>query len=518
MFRLSTSAGVHPWRRGCVTAAFIALACLGPGTVAHATGLCSVLGRFAGARVLGFVKGLSAAAGIDPPHVVLARTALEQVFPQQCFVGRGQAIGETRAVLIEFCLRRVRDFDSETIARLAAEATRIGGSLDLPLRAMIAGIQSPVLAKVLQAAAEQRRGSDPLVTRTLTQYRHNAPPLGAVRSIEELHAVLASQGLQGVRSIAPHATASVATVYKLEMADGRLLALKLRHPGIKELIARDQRDFAAVLDALDASAKTRWLIGESIGFLEREAAGSEDERAMANARAAYASAGLEWAHVPELLHSVDGLQVMSWAGGRHLNLLPPKEQAPAATRLLQVFFAPWGHPGADGQSSVHCDLHPSNLLGESGADGSLQLHVLDHGLAVTFSKQERDHFIAFTRAMLKPRQRRAAEAAATALAPFVRVASPDGRSGEGAATDHAAAQLEALIQQALAAHAVDRLTALREAILAVGSAEGYLLDPRVAAIGRGIGVVGRAFRELGGSLVSQLTAPGTRTVLAPILR
>ncbi|MBK8479952.1 MAG: hypothetical protein IPL40_02075 [Proteobacteria bacterium] len=459
---------------------------------------------------------MAALTGTEPPHVLAARQVLDQVFPPRAFAGRGRAALETRDVVIEFCLRRVRAFDGDAIDRVAAEATR-GAGLDLPLRALVAGLQSPVLAKVLQAAAERRRGTDPLLRTLLRDYRHNAPALGRPHNLGELRALLAEHGVDSSAAVERHATASIATVYKITPAEGPPLALKLRHAEMARLIARDRADFAVAMHTLGSSAKTRWVIEQSIGFLEGEARGSEDQRAMQLAREAYAAAKLPWAKVPELFASWDGGQLMSWAPGVHLTDLPVARRSATASRLLQVFFAPWGHASASGDSSIHCDLHPSNLLGELSPGADLPIQVLDHGLAVTLSSQEREDFAQFSRAMFGLSLNDAARAAARALAPFVGGVAAEGTilRGEGTHCELASA-IEPILAATLRAHPLDRPSAIKEALMAIGSADALLLDPRVSAIGRGVSVALKAFQELGGNSLQVLLDGETRRVLAPL--
>lgn len=194
----------------------------------------------------------------------------------------------------------------------------------------------------------------------------------------------------------PIASASVAQVHKARLHDGRVIALKVRRPDLRETCAFDLHVMRTVARALERLPWTRaWSPLAAVEEFGRAVEQQLDFRIEAENNQRFrdnfaATPGISFPElVPEL--GSERLLAMTFVEGR--KILPnaaPKEVAARLARLglralLEMIFV---------HGFVHADLHPGNVLVTPGGG----LVLLDLGLVATLSPEHRHGFSNFFRA------------------------------------------------------------------------------------------------------------------------
>jgi len=185
----------------------------------------------------------------------------------------------------------------------------------------------------------------------------------------------------------PIASASLAQVHVAEDADGRVLAVKVQHAGLRESAAADMWTVEALVHAarlVFPAFDYQWLVDEIKYNLPREldfaheAANAERCRANLNGPRSTVAGRV---HIPHIDHSrtsqrvltmefIQGVPVTDPAGLRALGVSPG-----ALSRLISETFNEMVFRHGD----VHADPHTANLLVRK-QNGRMQLVLLDHGL------------------------------------------------------------------------------------------------------------------------------------------
>ncbi|GAB4820114.1 hypothetical protein N2152v2_007160 [Parachlorella kessleri] len=187
----------------------------------------------------------------------------------------------------------------------------------------------------------------------------------------------------------PLASASLAQVHEARDWDGKRLAVKVQHRGLRENSAVDLAtiDFLVkVLRLLAPDFDYRWLVAETRENLPKELdflhEASNSERCRANLDAPQSGVRGRVA-VPAVDHArtshrvitmefIEGVKVTDLEGLKRL-----RAPASAVSKLVSETFNEmvfkWGY--------VHCDPHDGNLfVRQAPKDGGWQLVLLDHGL------------------------------------------------------------------------------------------------------------------------------------------
>lgn len=207
--------------------------------------------------------------------------------------------------------------------------------------------------------------------------------------------------------LTPVAAGSVACVHRATDLDGRLVALKIRRPGIDQLMARDLRlirrgaTLAARLPAFAGLPVT-----EIVGHLCDAVAGQVDFRAEADAlhRLRHNLSGVARVWVPavrpELCRdTVIAMEFIEDLDGSIGSVAPVMRRKFAESALISIYQMLF----VDG--FVHCDLHPGNLNFTPRG----QVVVLDAGFSVQLSDRLRRLFAEFFLNMAVGRGWRCAE-------------------------------------------------------------------------------------------------------------
>ena len=184
----------------------------------------------------------------------------------------------------------------------------------------------------------------------------------------------------------PLASASLAQVHVAYGKDGRKLAIKVQHRGLRETSIGDVWNLVTVVRLAE-----RWFPGFSYGWLADEIAphlpkeldfvneGKNAERAAHNLK----RTGLACV-VPKIRweHTTARVLCMEFEEGFKANCLEKLDTAGLKRRdvahLISSVFASQVFSLEDG--FVHCDPHPANVLVRKGSNGKPELVLVDHGL------------------------------------------------------------------------------------------------------------------------------------------
>ncbi len=251
----------------------------------------------------------------------------------------------------------------------------------------------PAAIKLGQALATRPDLVGELAARNLLSLQDDLPPVSFALIKREIEASFAKPLESMYVSIdeAPVGAASIAQVHKAVTTDGRLVAIKVMRPGIREKLARDIDTYewaAAHLEALGGEASRlrprlvianfkRWTAREL--DLRREAASSSElSEAMAGFEG-YRVPGIDWDRTNGRVMTID------WIDGTKISDLAALDAAgidrPAlAQRLVLAFLTQ-----AISSGFFHADMHQGNLFVEP--DGTIA--VIDFGIMGRIDRRAR---------------------------------------------------------------------------------------------------------------------------------
>lgn len=286
------------------------------------------------------------------------------------------------AILATAGVHLLRTMPAALVLRIVAGRAR---SRRFRYRGLVRGLQAlgPTFVKFGQISSTRRDALPADLCDAMGQLHDAVTPMSWRRAEPALRAAQQRQPLLvGARvDRTPVASGSIACVYRAELADGRLVALKLKRPGID---ARMQADLALVRFLVRIGERLPKLRGmpmaDLVGYLSRAILGQLDfARERENlARLRASLAGMPRVRVPELHPdaSAESCLVFEYLPGLDRNTaqeLPDEVRAALGALLLgavhKMFFV---------EGLVHCDLHPGNVYLTRDA----QLVVLDAGYCV----------------------------------------------------------------------------------------------------------------------------------------
>ncbi|MEU9250877.1 AarF/ABC1/UbiB kinase family protein [Streptomyces sp. NPDC048270] len=215
----------------------------------------------------------------------------------------------------------------------------------------------------------------------LTKLQEAAPPL----PVATVHQVLADRLGADWRDLfeefedKPAAAASIGQVHRAVWHDGRQVAVKVQYPGAGEALLSDLKQlgrFAGLLGPLIPGMEIKPLIKELRDRVSEEL----DYELEAEAQRTHADAFVDDPDVvvPDVVHQGDQVLVTEWLEGTPLSEViadGTQEERDRAGQLLARFL--FSGPARTGL--LHADPHPGNFRLISGADGRMQLGVLDFG-------------------------------------------------------------------------------------------------------------------------------------------
>ncbi|KAF8067287.1 ABC1 [Scenedesmus sp. PABB004] len=207
---------------------------------------------------------------------------------------------------------------------------------------------------------------------------------------------------------APPRPAPPPQVHVAHTHDGRKLAVKVQHAGLRESCAAD----VATIEALVSAARLafpdfnyQWLVDEVRTNLPLELdfrhEASNAARCAANLASPRSTVGGR-VHVPEVLPGlsaarvlsmeyIDGVQVTDRGGLSRLGVSPRALASLVSQTFAEMIFI---------HGDVHCDPHAANMLVRRGPGGGVQLVLLDHGLYRQIDDAFRHEYAALWRSLI----------------------------------------------------------------------------------------------------------------------
>lgn len=190
----------------------------------------------------------------------------------------------------------------------------------------------------------------------------------------------------------PIASASIASVYRAKLLDGRAVAVKIRRPGVIKTIDLDLILLRSLVNIIEhfswyQSVPIRATMDEFCVCLRQQV--DFRHEADANTRLSKALACMPEIWIPTLVKSLCSSSVltMEYIGklSRHTQLVKVQERKALVTTLHALYRMIFV------EGYIHCDLHPGNLF--FLPDGRVAL--LDFGFVVELKRTERLRFAEF---------------------------------------------------------------------------------------------------------------------------
>ncbi len=219
-------------------------------------------------------------------------------------------------------------------------------------------------------------------TEIMSQAQYQVPPINKalVRSI--IKQELGGYPEQVFNKFSPEAiaAASIGQVHKAALKDGRLAAVKIQYPNVRETINSDLSIARVVARQLvKKGSDIEPYFNEVKSTLLLETDYLHEGKQIKAFRKRFES---ERFHIPEWIeaYSTERVLSMSFIEGRHLDAFlaenPSQEQRNHFGQLLWDFF----HLQIEGSDFVHADTHPGNFM--FGHDG--RLGIIDFGCVKKF--------------------------------------------------------------------------------------------------------------------------------------
>jgi len=342
------------------------------------------------------------------------------------------------------------------------------------------------------------------VTDALARLHDDVQPLPA----EEVHAQL-QQSLQRDLSEVftwfdpePLGSASLGQVHRARLHDGRIVAVKVQRPGVRDEVEADRRlmtSLAWPVDALEPFGSTVRLREHLDAFAATMALELDYRVEAENLRR------MRWVvrhhHRVQVPRPIDELcresvLVMAYVKGTPLGQLPPGE-VPHGPELARQLVHSYLEQILE-HGFFHADPHPGNLLIDDGL-----LNVVDLGWVQRLDPDERQGVARMVHAMVQADGRRAAEA-------LRRLCTAD----DPVDVERLTADVREVVHRAEAVRNVEPIlgeTVLR--LLGVAMDHGLRPPPRLGTFGRTLALLDDSLQRLDPDLVPatvarELTRPG----------
>jgi ubiquinone biosynthesis protein len=286
------------------------------------------------------------------------------------------------------------------------------GSPDAPIEfaAQLTGL-GPTFVKLGQILSTRPDFLPQVYVESLSKLQESGPeiPAGQVRagierglgkSIEELFASFEWR---------PVAAASLAQVHKATLADGTVVAVKVRRPNLEALMLRDLDAMALGLRAIACLFPERMRRANVLAFFAEfrrytlnELDFASEGRVIERFRANFAGrTDVKFPRVHES-HTGESVLTMDWVEGMRLQeaarTLPLATKDRLVTLLVDVMLQMFVSDGL-----FHADLHPGNIFFHQ--DGTFTL--LDFGMYGELTTAQRDRLILYWLAVVQGQTRRA---------------------------------------------------------------------------------------------------------------
>jgi ubiquinone biosynthesis protein len=204
------------------------------------------------------------------------------------------------------------------------------------------------------------------------------------------------------------ASGSVASVFRTTLCGGRVVAVKLRRPGLARVMTADLSLLEAMARAAERLPKCQGMpIGDLMAHVSTAILGQLDlaREALHLSRLRASLSHIDGLSIPAVVAEASrpGCLVMEYIpdlSGRHLAAHGAADRRRFALTILQAV-----HEMIFVAGFVHCDLHPGNLYVTPGG----QVVVLDAGYSVQLSPRVRMLIAEFFAALSRGDGRRCAE-------------------------------------------------------------------------------------------------------------
>ncbi|MCP3741991.1 ABC1 kinase family protein [Rossellomorea sp. BNER] len=212
------------------------------------------------------------------------------------------------------------------------------------------------------------------------------------------------------------ASASIGEVYKGQLMDGTLVAIKVQRPSIQSLVKTDFKTLAIIIWFARYFAPVpkgfidfKKLYQELKQVIERELDFKKEMETAISFKERFST--MDQVKVPEMFTTLctDKVLVMEWMDGIRINDIEKinglqLDRNEISERLVRIFLPQWLEAGI-----FHADPHSGNVLVKP--DGTIIL--LDFGMVGEISKNDATHFQSLLEAILLKNYSKAVEALAS---------------------------------------------------------------------------------------------------------
>lgn len=191
----------------------------------------------------------------------------------------------------------------------------------------------------------------------------------------------------------PIGSGVMAQVHRGTLSDGREVAIKILHPGLRERLEIDLEAMSAIAKALETVLPfaMKWYAPseavDEFGKSLRESASMVHEFSSLKRLASHAPRGVS---VPDPIAATEEVLVESFEDGEFIDLVnyTQKDKSRIARRglrcLLKMLFV---------DNFAHADMHSGNLLVRKRGKRDEELILLDAGLTVELGEEQRRNFV-----------------------------------------------------------------------------------------------------------------------------
>ena len=218
-------------------------------------------------------------------------------------------------------------------------------------------------------------------TRELESLQDNVPPI----EMERVKDVVNTNDVFSEFEYEPFKSASIGQVHMARILDGRDVVVKIKRPGIYDIMKRDTDNIVDVVNFLerigiDTGATSGLVLEESIEYLLSE---SDYNKEMYNAkRMRKAFKGVKWVKIPKVYDEfcTKDMIVMEYVGSNKLTEIP--DDKVNTKKVCEALITSYVIQTMD-KGLFHADPHPGNL----GFSDKGKLVFYDFGLVIDISDE-----------------------------------------------------------------------------------------------------------------------------------
>jgi len=280
----------------------------------------------------------------------------------------------------------------------------------------------PTFVKFAQVASTRRDAMPAELCAELSVLHDAVTPMSSKDRARALRLAFGDRQRQEFAEVAerPLASGSIACVYRSRLRDGRVVALKLKRPGIERRMAADLALLRLGVRMGERLPKLRGMpMADLVGYISVAVLGQLDflKEADSLVRLRTTLAALANVRVPALIDQLSNQYCLVLEYVPHLHRDTPRSLPPEIRSRLAATVLAAAHQMLFVEGFVHCDLHPGNVYLTPDA----HVVILDAGYSVRLPGSVRELIGEFFARMAAGDGRRCGE---IVLASAVRV-NPD---------------------------------------------------------------------------------------------